>query len=461
VRFQLLGPVTAEHDGRSITLGPRQQRFIFAVLALEVNRLVPLERLVELTWPDPPRTAGHAVQVCVSRLRALLAAAPDDGGTQPVRLDWGTSGYVLRVDPQVIDAHRFQTLLRQARSAPDDRDRVCLLDEALGLWRGPALAGTGSPETRASLACGLEEARLVAVEDRFDALLRLGRHREVLADLVSLVQTQPVRERLVGQLMLALHRCGRTGEALNVYRTARYGLAEELGLEPGAQLRRLEVALLRGDPRLDLPDATEDAFLVLGAAGLPAGASLVPGAAESPAGTIQAGVDEARAGEDGAGHGGGNVRPIRVALVDDHPIFRVGMRTALESGTEITVVAEAGSVAEAVAAVPATEPDVVVMDLRLPDGSGADATRLIVRDRPLCAVLVMSMSEDDEAIISALRSGARGYLLKHAGREETLAAVRAVARGGSVFSPQITARLASLHGPTSKRTARPDLIKQN
>ncbi|MBO0868513.1 MAG: response regulator, partial [Micromonosporaceae bacterium] len=259
------------------------------------------------------------------------------------------------------------------------------------------------------LACGLEEARLVAVEDRFDALLRLGRHREILGDLIGLVPVQPARERLVGQLMLALHRCGRTGEALDAYRAARRRLAEELGLEPGAELCRLEVALLRGDPRLDAPDTGGDTRAVP-----------VP-----------------------APPGGAGARPIRVALVDDHPIFRAGLRTALECGTEITVVAEAGSLAEAVAAVPAAEPDLVVMDLRLPDGSGVDATRLIIAERPACAVLVMSMSEEDEAIISALRAGASGYLLKHASRDETLAAVRAVACGGTVFSPQIAARLAA------------------
>jgi DNA-binding SARP family transcriptional activator/CheY-like chemotaxis protein len=413
MRFRILGPVSAERNGRPIGLGSPQQRFIFAVLALEVNRLVTLDRLVELTWPEPPRTATHAVQVCVSRLRSLLAAATRHD-TEPVRLVWATSGYTLRADPQSIDVHQFRAGLVRARATADDSDRVRLLDEALGLWRGPALAGTGSPEGGALLCAGLEEARLVAAEDRIDALLRLGRHREVIDDLLDLVAARPARERLVGQLMLALYRCGRTGDALAAYREARRRLADELGLEPGADLRSLEVAVLRDDPRLAAP--VRD------------GAALAP--ADAPLSSVV--------------HQTSHTRPIRVVLVDDHPIFRSGMRTALETGTEVTVVAEAGGVADAVAAVSDTAPDVVVMDLCLPDGSGADATKRILGGHPACAVLVMSMSDTDEAIVSALRSGARGYLLKYASRDETLAAVRTVAGGGSVFSPQVAARLAAM-----------------
>lgn len=139
-------------------------------------------------------------------------------------------------------------------------------------------------------------------------------------------------------------------------------------------------------------------------------------------------------------NGGG----VRVVLVDDHPIFRSGMRVALETGTDITVVAEADSADAAVRAVTAAQPDIVVMDLHLPDRSGVDAARSLLAVRPDLAILIMTMSEDDDAIVAALSAGARGYLLKSTGRDEVLHAIRAVAHGGSVFSAGIAARLAAL-----------------
>jgi DNA-binding NarL/FixJ family response regulator len=148
------------------------------------------------------------------------------------------------------------------------------------------------------------------------------------------------------------------------------------------------------------------------------------------------------------------VEQVRVILVDDHPMFRAGLRVALETGTEIRVVAEADGVAGALCAVAADPPDVVVMDLHLPDGSGVGATRSLRAAHPALAVLVMTMSEDDDAIVAVLRAGARGYLLKSAGRDEVLHAVRAVAHGGSVFSPRVADRLADLvDRPAVRHTA--------
>src|SRR5256885_1745906 len=296
VEFRLLGPVTVVHQGRALVLGPPQQRFILATLALEVNRLVPVERLVELVWPDPPRTASHAVRVCVSRLRSVLAAVPPT----EVELVGGRSGYTLRAEPQSIDVHRFRQLLERARTEVNDDTRVALLDQALALWSGPALADAGSPEGRERLRQGLTEARLTAIEDRVDARLRLGRHAELLDELVGLVAAEPVRERLAGQLMLALHRGGQTSEALAVYQRIRRRLADEFGLDPGTGLRRLEAEILRG------------------------GATVDP----EPVAPVGTGTTRDRAG-------------MRVVLVDDHPLFRTGLRGALETGTDIAVVAEA------------------------------------------------------------------------------------------------------------------------
>lgn len=244
MRLRLLGPVRADHDGRSVPLGPRRQRFVLGVLALEVNRLVPLDRLVDLAWQEPPRTARHAVRVCASGLRTAFA------GIGTIAVTGGPSGYTLEADPDRVDVHRFRRLLARAESAPEDTDRIRLLDEALALWYGPPLVDCAAPEVRDRLCGGLLEAQLSALEDRAEAGLRLGRHGTLVAELTGLVAEHPVRGRLVGQLMLALHRTGRTAEALGVYRDTRRRLVDEFGLDPDEGLRRLQVTLLRGDPVL-------------------------------------------------------------------------------------------------------------------------------------------------------------------------------------------------------------------
>jgi len=255
--LRLLGPVEAYARGRRLDLGPRRDRFVLAVLALEVNQPVPLDRLVELNWPEsPPRTAANAVMVSVSRLRTTLA---DAGlGRDDVELVRQGTGYLLRTDPSLVDAHRFEALLSQVRSASTDDDKLALLEQALGLWAGPALDGTAPVPTRERLCRSLEEARLTAAEDRFDIQLRLGRHAEVLGELSRLVDANPLRERLTGQWMLGLYRCGRAGEALAAYRSVRDLLAAELGLDPGPALRALELAILRGDPAIAAPAPVDD-----------------------------------------------------------------------------------------------------------------------------------------------------------------------------------------------------------
>ena len=240
VELRLLGSVQAHVDGRPIALGARKQRLVLAILALEAAHQVPMERLVDLMWPDGPTpSATHAVRVCVSGLRAAFVGAID--------IPAQGTGYLLAVDPTTVDAHRFRALLTAARAAPSDSERVGLLDRALGLWSGPALGGTAPPATRERLCAGLEEARLAAIEDRVDARLRLGRHRELVDELADLTFAHPLRERLAGQQMVALHHSGRSGDALAAYRRVRHDLAEQLGLDPGTALRRLEVAILRDD----------------------------------------------------------------------------------------------------------------------------------------------------------------------------------------------------------------------
>ncbi|MFI6811907.1 BTAD domain-containing putative transcriptional regulator [Nonomuraea sp. NPDC050328] len=245
MEFRILGTVEAYHDGHRIGLGPRKQRLTLAILALEANRPVPVRRLVELIWPEsPPRTAEHAVRVAVSQLRTAFKEIPE------VDLVSQGSGYLLRTDPASVDVHRFRDLVQQARLAPDDHVRVTLLEAALGLWRGPALAGAALPEVQERLGGGLEEARLTALEDRLTAELRLGRHLDLLEELTELTRAHPFRERLTCQLMTALYRSGQAGVALEAARAARRRLADEIGLDPGPDFQRLELAILRNDPDL-------------------------------------------------------------------------------------------------------------------------------------------------------------------------------------------------------------------
>jgi DNA-binding SARP family transcriptional activator len=185
------------------------------------------------------------IQTLVYRLRAAFADVPG------VRLVTAGSGYLLAADPMLIDVHRFRAYTERARASDDAAQRASLLTVALGLWRGPALAGAAPPGIRDRLCGGLEEARLVATEDRVDAELTLGRHDALLEELIGLVRSHPSRERLVAGLMLALYRSGRAAAALELCRMTRLRLADELGLDPGPRLQELERAILRNDPGLD------------------------------------------------------------------------------------------------------------------------------------------------------------------------------------------------------------------
>ncbi|WP_290059293.1 AfsR/SARP family transcriptional regulator, partial [Amycolatopsis solani] len=252
MEFRVLGAVEATADGAPVDLGSRKQRLVLAVLLLDAGRPVSRDRLVDLLWPaDPPASARGTVQALVSRIRAVFRAA---GGPELVTEG---HGYVLRAAPDAVDAHRFTALVHRARAAGDET-AVALLGEALALWRGDALAGAADPDVAERLLAGLNEARWSALEDRIDAQLRLGQGRAVLAELTELVAAHPLRQRFVGQLMLALHREGRTDAALAAFRGLRTRLAAELGLDPAPELTRLEAAILAGDPALDAapePDA--------------------------------------------------------------------------------------------------------------------------------------------------------------------------------------------------------------
>ena len=247
--LRVLGAVEAWSHGVPLTLGSRKQRLVLGVLLLEANRLVSVDRLVDLVWgPAPPASARGTLQALVSRLRTAFRPA---GADRPEILYRGT-GYLLSVDPSSVDAHRFMALIATARTV-DDEESVELLDQALALWRGDPLADVATQEIRERLCGRLREARWAAVEDRIDARIRLGESRRVLDELTEVVAEHPVRPRLVAQLMLALHREGRTNEALETYRTLRARLVEKFGLDPAPELRDLEAAILRADPELAAP----------------------------------------------------------------------------------------------------------------------------------------------------------------------------------------------------------------
>ena len=239
--LRLLGPVQVARAGRETGLGGPRPRAVLALLVLQAGRVVPAGRLVEEVWRgSPPPGAAKTLRSYVSRLRPVLA--PD------AALEARGGGYVLSVDPGVVDAVRFEQLAgagQEALGRGDPAAAAGWFGEALGLWRGPALAGMGEVEALAREAARLEELRLAAVEARIEADIGLGLHAEVTGELEALAGEHPLRERLWRLLVLALYRAERQADALAAYRRAREMLAGELGLEPGEELRRLEQAVLR------------------------------------------------------------------------------------------------------------------------------------------------------------------------------------------------------------------------
>ncbi|MGH3876275.1 MAG: BTAD domain-containing putative transcriptional regulator [Actinophytocola sp.] len=243
LRFCLLGPVQVLAHGRDVPLGGTGMRGVLAMLLLEPNQVVPLDRIVDVLWAhEPPASARTMVQGYVSRLRQRLAEA---AAGVDVRIATAPPGYRLEVDEALIDVTIARSLLSETRGTSAVR-RAELLRQAQALWRGTALADLGGRLT----APELTELRLAVLEARIDADLELGRHHEIIGELTSLVVEQPFRERLVGQLMLALYRSGRRATALAAYQRLAHRAADELGMDPGPQLRGLHLRVLRDDTTL-------------------------------------------------------------------------------------------------------------------------------------------------------------------------------------------------------------------
>ena len=242
LEFRILGPLEVIHDGRVVPLAGRMQRAALALLLLEAGEVVSVDRLVDALWGErPPRTAVASLQNSVSQLRKVV-------GSEVLRTT--PPGYVLVLEHGQLDVDRFTLLVAEARSAGAE-DRARRLREALALWRGPPLAEFAYEAFARGEIERLEELRLEALEARIDADLELGRERELVGELESLVMRYPLRERLRGQLMLALYRCDRQAEALETYQDARRRMVDELGIVPGSALQNLYRAVLRQDASLE------------------------------------------------------------------------------------------------------------------------------------------------------------------------------------------------------------------
>ena len=236
MEFLILGPLEAVEGDRSLPLGGGRQRALLALLLTRANQVVSTDLLIDELWGvRPPKQALNTIQYYVSQLRKTLGA--DRIVTRP-------PGYAIRIDTEELDLARFERLAAE--------DNAESLREALSLWRGPALADLTSESFAREEAARLEELRLAVRERRIDADLESGRSSELVPEIERLIDQHPLRERLRGQLMLALYRAGRQADALSAYQEARSTLVDELGIEPGAALQELERAMLRQDPSLEL-----------------------------------------------------------------------------------------------------------------------------------------------------------------------------------------------------------------
>jgi YVTN family beta-propeller protein len=263
--YRILGPLEVRDGSRRLVLGGERQRAVLAILLLHRNEVVSADRLIDELWGEsPPTGARQTLRAYVSKLRRAMVtngatAAVDQGSEREpgdgVLVTRG-HGYVLEVLPGELDLDRFAEAAERGRDAlatGRSADAARLLGEALALWRGPPLAEFSYEGFAQNAITQLEELHLAAVEERVEADLILGKARELVGELRDLVARHPLRERLRGQLMLALYRSGRQAEALEVYQDFRRRLSEELGLEPGPGLQQLELAILNRDPALDFP----------------------------------------------------------------------------------------------------------------------------------------------------------------------------------------------------------------
>jgi YVTN family beta-propeller protein len=248
VEFRILGPLEVVEEGHSLPLAAGKQRALLAILLLRSNEVVSTDELIDGLWGErPPASAAKSIQIYVSQLRKVIA-----NGALVTR----PPGYVLRIEPGELDLHRFERLLEEGKHAfraGEVAAAAAKLRESLSLWYGPPLADFAyEPFAQLEIA-RLEELHLNALEERIEVDLALGHHADLIGELEALLTSHPLRERLCGQLILALYRSGRQAEALELYQRTRRLLRDELGLAPSPALQELEQAILRQDPALTGP----------------------------------------------------------------------------------------------------------------------------------------------------------------------------------------------------------------
>jgi DNA-binding SARP family transcriptional activator len=255
VEFRLLGDISASVDGRLVNVGHARQKIVFSAFLVQPNQLITTNALIDHVWADRlPQRARDALYSYIARLNRELSSAD-------LRISRRSGGYVLNVDPGCVDLHRFRQSVARARRIMGEGDAelaLSLLQEALDLWQGRPFGACDTPRLE-RLRTGLERERLAAELDRNDLALALGRHVALMGELVAAAVAQPLDERVVGQLMLALYRSGRQAEAQSLYRDTRERLVDQLGTEPGRELQDLYVQMIGADPALRLKP-TADAF---------------------------------------------------------------------------------------------------------------------------------------------------------------------------------------------------------
>lgn len=259
MEIKVLGPLEAHLDGQSVAPTAAKPRQVLALLALQAGQVVPVPLIMEELWGvSPPRSATTTLQTYVLQLRRLIGSAMGGPGPAAAKDVLATryNGYLLDVAPGGVDVKAYERLLAAGRRALDDgalEVASSTLRAALDLWRGQALVDVQIGMRLGFEVAWLEESRLGALESRIDADLRLGRHSQLLSELAVLTARSPMNENLRGQFMVALYRSGRQWQALEVFRSLRQALVEELGIEPSTRLQALQHAILSSDPGLDDP----------------------------------------------------------------------------------------------------------------------------------------------------------------------------------------------------------------
>ncbi|WP_055481796.1 BTAD domain-containing putative transcriptional regulator [Sphaerimonospora mesophila] len=419
VIFRALGPLEVIAEGETLDLGGLRQQTVLARLLVAGGRAVPVGTLIADLWPgEPPAQALSTIQGYVSRLRRALEphrAPRQEAGV----LVSAPPGYALRARPEDVDCWWFEKLVK-GDHGDDPAGTLERMESALGLWRGPALAEFEDLPWARAEAQRLDELRLLAVERRGEAAVRLGRTGPLIADLEAHASAHPLREEAWRLLALALYRAGRRGDALGALQRAREVLRDELGLDPGPTLQRLQQDILAQAPHLD---------------GDPAAAAR-PGAAphQSPAAPLASAPAPAPApsAEPEA------APRLRVLIADDQALIRTGLKVVLASEPGLELAGEAENGEQAIALTMATQPDVVLMDIQMPRLDGLAAARRILASGVPTKVIMMTTFGTGENLYAALRAGVSGFILKTSPPEQLIAAIRVAVAGDALLDPAVT-----------------------